>query len=299
MTEETKNNLQNEASEMMNNGLNEKAIEILNSILEFYRNDESVLFDIADNYREMGEFEQAISYYQNIIADQNNHDIDLAHAMLGICYMSLSEITENSDEILKQAITHYEQAIELNNNLKEKILFDLGLAHMYLGLYEKAIERLEELLTLDSEHYLALSYISVIYDNLGDTLLGIEYMEKALMIDGSNPNNFYSLGLMYGKLSNFSQAIEAYNQAIMLYPEFGEAYTNISDAYLKTGEFDNALKYGLKGFEIDPSDFIALTNIAEAYEKTGDIENAIKYYENALTISPMFEDAIEGLKRLK
>lgn len=70
-----------------------EAAQIFESILKFYPNEESVYFDLADCYRSMEDYDNAIVYFEKVVANPDNNNIDYAHVMLGICYLTSADST--------------------------------------------------------------------------------------------------------------------------------------------------------------------------------------------------------------
>jgi tetratricopeptide (TPR) repeat protein len=65
------------------------------------------------------------------------------------------------------------------------------------------------------------------------------------------------------------------------------------------GKYDLALEFATKALDINPKDACSICTLAEAYEYKKELDIAKELFEKVLEIDPTFEDAIEGLKRIK
>lgn len=299
MTETTYNELCENAKYFEENSEPLKAIGIYQNILESYPEDGSILFDLGDLYCQQESYNEAVECYLEIIEKNLHEDKDLAHAMLGICYMSLAE--QREDTINEQrAITHYESAIQLNPAHSEdsKLLFDLGLAYTYTKDYDNAIATFEKLIEVAPGEYLSYSYLSSIYSELDMPEVAIRYRLKAIEINPKDYNAYYMLGQMYSRQHKYDEAIDAYETALKLNDQFSEAYCNIADTLNKVGEYNLAIMNAKKATELDPNDKYAFCTLGESYEKLNDLDEAKKYFGKSLQLDTEFKDAKLGLARV-
>lgn len=213
------------------------------------------------------------------------------------------------------------------------ILYRLGNLYFYVQDYNKALQYLNETMSIDPYYPMAFFTKALLMLEKGDTATAISnlqiaverepeyydaYIQLALLFSTKNNPialNYYDNALalfpdsfeaLYGKamfLQNNSQA----NKAIAVYQEIlqtgnknkKQVYFNIGYNYmLFLEEYKTAITYydsTIAEYEIYPE---ALCNRAFCYEKTKQKSKAREDYKKALTQSPNFELAIVGLNRL-
>jgi Flp pilus assembly protein TadD len=163
----------------------------------------------------------------NIIENSDNHlrKIDIATRILeqepknveafnnrGVAYFSLNEF--------QQAITDYDQAIEINPK-NAKAFYNRGIAYSDLGEFQQAITD---------------------YD-------------QAIQLNPKFAEAFYNRGNAYRKLGEYKKAIKDYDQAIQLNPNYAKAFYNRGIAHRKLGKEEKAIEDFKTASELDPSIF--------------------------------------------
>jgi CHAT domain-containing protein len=154
------------------------------------------------------------------------------------------------------------------------ILNDRGLIKLYSMNHREAESIFQKtwLLTRNKlgnesiENIYSISYLGLVYQDLGDNDEGIELQKESLRLSTSN----------LGEDHYFS----------------GVACQNLADLYYNKREYETALSYGKKAMEILSGVFGEMSidyasivgNVGVIYEDMGDFENAHKYLNKALNI---------------
>jgi len=183
-------------------------------------------------YRNLGQVEQAITYYQQALAiaqeigDRLNEGVWLGS--LGLAYRNLGQV--------EQAITYYQQALVIAQEIGDRLnkgawLGRLGLAYADLGQVEQAITYYQQALVIAQEigdrrrEGSNLGRLGLAYRNLGQVEQAITYYQQALVIaqeigdrrrEGSNLGR---LGLAYADLGQVEQARQYMEQALCIFGE--------------------------------------------------------------------------------
>jgi type IV pilus assembly protein PilF len=107
----------------------------------------------------------------------------------------------------------------------------------------------------------------------------------------------YDLGLLYYSREKYNEAIQHFKKAIELKPDFGPALNSLGNAYAGNKDWDKAIFYYKKVLNdvLYVTPHFPLSNLGMAYFNKGDLELSEKYYLEALTISPNFVNALQGL----
>jgi len=144
-------------------------------------------------------------------------------------------------------------------------LVDLGWAYLQNGEYNRAVAEIKKAINLDSQHFKA----------------------------------YFNLGLAYMQVEKWELAVDAFERCIAIQPNAYAPYLNIGIIYNQTGEYQKAIDKLKKAYELNRGQVEIIYNLGLAYEKMGNIEEAIRQYEGALTFTPDYAPALEGLKRLR
>jgi len=204
--------------------------------------------NLANVLKELGEHQQAISYYEKAIQIQPNYAD--AHYNLGVVLQELGEH--------QQAISYYEKAIQIQPNYI-KAHNNLGVILKALGEHQKAISSYKKAIQIEPDnltsHWLSMNIFPVIYKNLKEIdhyrkrfengikkinqLLDTEsqYTKKQLINAINSSTNFflhYQGRDVLELQQHYAHLIERITQKI--YQEFHkERKKNISSQYMKIG----------------------------------------------------------------
>jgi len=222
---------------------------------------------------------------------------------------------EESITILTEALLHLNTMPE-PEQLKRKILNNIGSGWKAKGHYDKAIDYYERALEIDEKIYPQdLPSIATRYNNIGNALnakghieKSIDYFEKALTIlknalGSEHPKvaiTNMNLGSAYKDMQQYEIAFEYYEKALTIFKHnYGPENPNIAKCYNNMGEIwqdkklhDKALEYHEMALIIDenvygiehPDTAIDYNNIGVAWQNKGDDDKAIEYFERALII---------------
>ena len=135
--------------------------------------------NLANVLKELGEHQQAISYYEKAIQIQPNYAD--AHYNLGVVLQELGEH--------QQAISYYEKAIQIQPNYV-KAHNNLGVILKELGEHQKAISYYEKAIQIDPKYEVAYINLGMLFKELGEYQKATSYYEKAILND---PNSIRAI----------------------------------------------------------------------------------------------------------
>lgn len=200
---------------------------------------------------------------------------------------------------------------------------NLGLAYMQLGETQRAIQLLEQYLTITREigdyrgESAALSSLGVAYRHLDEFQRAIQLLEQGLLIvrelrdrrgEGYLLGN---LGLVYADLGETQRAIQLYEQTLLIQRELrdrrgeGNALGNLGIVYAELGEPQRAIQLYEQALLIDRElgdrrgEGIDLWHMSLALDQLGERVQAIKYAERSLVIREQIEDPRAAQVRAK
>jgi tetratricopeptide (TPR) repeat protein len=137
------------------------------------------------------------------------------------------------------------------DNQDNHCLFGLGIAYSRLLDFRKAIECLERVISRDPSHYPG-AYISlaVAYFQIGFLEKSIEKLNTVISIQSDIPEAWYYLGWIYESCGQIDKAVESLNKARQLSPNNLEIWEGLGGLYLKTGHYYEASTCFKKAFQL-------------------------------------------------
>ncbi|HEY83263.1 MAG TPA: tetratricopeptide repeat protein [Dehalococcoidia bacterium] len=245
----------------------EREVARLEKVVAQNPDDPDKRVELALFYYEAGSLEQATDQLKAALELDGSHQGALV--ALGDIYMEQGRYEE--------ALEPYLKVVELNEDNPLR-----GVSRQLEGVYY---------------------YLGVAYFNLEKPEKAIEYLEEALSIDRTDADAWYTLGATYQHTGELEKAIESFKQAVRFVPNFAEAYQGLAQCYKKTGQ-EGLARYaeamvsyssGATGkavrqleevVAIMPDLADAYLGLGLAYEKEGQIEKAISAYQQALNLDP-------------
>lgn len=254
-------------------------------------NSASTYINIASVYKEQGDFESALSYYNRALEifkkEENSSCISVYNSIASV-YQELGnydEAEEIYNKVLKISIEGLgNDSLDINN-------IDVGITYNNLASilrqkkeYSKAIYQYENALTIFKENFhdehplIATTYsnLAIVYCDLGEYAHALEYYYQALsirekLLGFSHPDTaktYSNIAEIYEKQSDYEKSILLYEKALNIYnnalgtenPNVTNVYTKIASLYQKQGKYQKALNYYDKALKIQDEP-IALNDI--------------------------------------
>lgn len=242
-------------------------------------------------YLELGKHEQSVKAFDNIKADSPFYDDmverrALALKGLGRTEEALTSLKENAARNPKDAqaaMAHssmlqslekfaesagvLEEFISANPDTKETpVFFSLGVARDKLGEWEKAVEYMQRILTINPDDPHALNYVGYTW---ADHDIRLEEAEKMVA------------------------------RAVELQPKNGYIRDSLGWVFFKQGRVADAIRELEKASALSPEDPVILEHLGDAKLKAGDTEGARKAYEKSLSIDPKSKTVGQKLEALR
>ncbi len=268
----------------------------------------NVLNSIGMVYDNIGDYQTAITYYQQVSTLPKTIEAANNFSNLGIAYQNLSDYPT--------ALKYFQQTLEITTQLQDKtvtanVFTNIGAVYDNLAQYNKALEYYQKSMKIASnlsQQANNLANIGITYDNLGEYSTALTNLQQAVKIQSTagdkygTANNLSNIGIVHKNLGEFAKAIDYYQQALAIQTEIddkrGEAnsLTNLGIIYDKFGQYGLALEHYLAALDIQRATGnqkrIAnnLSNIGVLHYNLGQPENAIGYLLQALTIRHEIHD---------
>lgn len=254
---------------------------------EEYQAVANLLFLVARSYDILEDSQEALGYYiqyldileRGDLTSPNREDIESIKHQQAFAYLRVGRIYYSQNN-LEQAIQYYNDLSLIARSIQDIkvrafILTELGVTSIHLEYFDRALNFLDEALSLSNEDASRQADIfdqmGVIYSLLGDHDLALEYLKRAVGI---------RLNLEQGDeiLSTLTSAVAVYS---------------LSDDYSSALDIAN---YALQIFNANIDNFLAdenskrtvailANNIAQIYHHYNDAETAISLYAIAFQLS--------------
>jgi Tfp pilus assembly protein PilF len=177
--------------------------------------------------------------------------------------------------------------------------FKKGLQQLKQGELETAKKSFEDVLEINSSHYLAHNNLGVIAFEKKDFVSAIEHYKKSIALYPIVSSVYHNLGLVYFETQKFDEAESVFKKGLRHDPQNPESYFNLANLFLKKEAYENAVIFYNKAISLKPDYFEAYSNLGDIYLINEDFVEARKNYEQALKINPKAEPALEGLKHVQ
>jgi tetratricopeptide (TPR) repeat protein len=189
-------------------------------------------FNLAMQYRENGNLEQAIKEYGDSISI-NPQYIEAR--------FNLGEVLALKGDIEK-AKKIYESTLFINPNYAP--------AHYCLGVYwtqkgrtTEAIQEFQTSISMQPDLVESHYNLGVIYSGQGQKDKAITEYKEELRINPSHARAHYNIGVIYMKQNQFSEAIEEYKAALQIDPDYANAHYYLGTILGKLGRAEEALPH--------------------------------------------------------
>ncbi|KAI8500318.1 hypothetical protein Bbelb_218840 [Branchiostoma belcheri] len=247
----------------------------------------SILNNIGLSCVLLGDFRQAIGYYQQVLQScKRMYGENTAHRETAIVLNNLGQAWQGMGDYRK-AISYYEQALQMKKSIYGQMsahpdfplaLNALGTVCLDLGEYRKAISYIEHALqmfrsihgqsTAHPHTAITLSNLGRAWEGLGDHWKVISHYEEALQM----------LKSIHGQTARHKDI------AIIL-NNLGKVWLTLGDYRKATSYLESALQMhrSIHGQGVaHPNVAGSLSNMGEVWRNLGDFQNALSYHEQAL-----------------
>ncbi len=209
------------------------------------------------------------------------------YANLGRLYRSWADYTSDPGQLaqrLEMADGYYLQATQHSPN-NAQMFDEWALVYLAKGEYDKALEKLNHSISLDSQFaytYLVLGNLKSLEGKIDEASAAYE---QALVHDPGNAEAHSALGYMYYQQGNITDAVSANQMALQIDPNLPRAHSTLGLIYFEQGRFEEAVQENLRVLELLPSDVVSHRNLALLFGEMGRIDEALRHAQEALALS--------------
>jgi tetratricopeptide (TPR) repeat protein len=124
----------------------------------------------------------------------------------------------------------------------------------------------------------------------------VPLFQKALDMEPENPLLWLNLGIARQRLGDYDEALASLGHALLLKDGLAEAWVAMGLIFYERGEFDLAEECYLSALIRDELSAKAWNNLGSLHFATCRYEAARHCFEEALSIAPLFYDAVYNLR---
>ncbi|MBM4762116.1 tetratricopeptide repeat protein [Bacillus sp. B15-48] len=255
------------------NGLFEVSEQKLLQAKKLLPNEVVIDFALAELYAHQARFSEAIPAYEIVLQERSE---------IGGVYVNqrLAEVYSASG-LFENAMDFYEKA--LNEHLEINTLFGFAFTALQAGNNKTAIEKFEELKTLDPEYHSLYLYLARAYEKEEMLDKAFETIKVGLTQDEFNKDLFYYGGKLALKLNNESEAERLLRETLALDPSFTECVLVLNKLLLKQERYEDILQLISETDLNEEEEPQLLWDTAVANQHLEQYSEALNKYEHAYT----------------
>ena len=124
----------------------------------------------------------------------------------------------------------------------------------------------------------------------------IPLFRRALVIEPGNPLLWLNLGIAQQKTGEYEEALDSFRRAINIDDDLADAWGSMGLIYYEQDNFGSAEECYRIALVRDPNSPKVWNNLGVLYFAEGSFEEARHCFEEALSLMPMFYDAVFNLR---
>lgn len=209
------------------------AVDAYRKGLEFDEEFCPVLFGLAQAHEAMGDYEDAVAYYNRTLGVRTNE-------YGGYRQRSQVALARLSGRIAPRLAALKGKLAENPSDQATRI--ELAVNYDHLGMYEEAVTHYQQFLNRDQGRWEVYFNLGNIYKKQEKYPEASQAYRQSLNLNPAYGDTWNNLGAVLKERREYDQAIEAYNTAISYDPTLAFAFFNRGVAYFLKNDRDNAIR---------------------------------------------------------
>ena len=242
------------------------------------------VFELALQHHQAGDLGAAERLYQEILAQDPDHDGSLHYLGILACQVGRWDAAE---ALIGRAVLLRPDHAEARNNL--------GNALWQQGKVVVAAAEFAEALRLKPAYAEAHNNLANTLKELGRTAEAVAHYQRALALKPAYAEAHNNLGSILQALGRLDEAVSHYQQALRLRTNYPEAHNNFGNALLRQGQLNAAVEHYQQALRLRPGYAEAHNNLGSALLHQGRLSEATARFERALELKPDFPGALNNL----
>ena len=264
------------ATELKLSGENDKAIVVLERLLQERPYLPAVLSPLAELYMAKMLHSKAADMYERISQVEDEEDLD---AFFYVNYANSLKLSGKYTE----AEPKFKRAYELLPT-NSAILIEYAKYHFDYRHFEEATSLYEQALELDKNNIIALMNMAILFSEKNNFEEAEILIKRTLSIQANDANALATWAQICISAKKYETAEEILIKAISLYPEMVVLHINQALVYLRTNRLEQALENYNRILQINNE--VKMAKVAKAYVLTqlNRFDDALREYDNILKV---------------
>lgn len=293
-------------------GNSEEAIRMFEALSQEFGKEEIGVFSqyqIAEILRKNGEYEKAVSAYQEVASKQPQTDLGkMATFQTGSTYLYDLKEYDKAEQIFNQYKALSDDS-DLAVHVKKEVIPTLGKQYRQMGFglleqgytskisekFAEALKNFEKALEINSRDGFSYSGKALVFLWLNDPDKAIQFGREAVKLLPRNEVTGVNLGYIYIELKMFDAAVEEYRKFISVNPLTSRGYYNLGYAYAQKGKFEESTSAFQQAIQIDPLFALSYNNLGWSLLQLGRYGESLEALKRAVEIDPRFGDSLFNL----
>ncbi len=231
--------------------------------------------NLANTYRELGRYDEAVANYQ-------------AAAALAPNYPGLAEEYAYTLLVRKDypaALDLYRQAIHLSPK-DDRLYLQAGIASLENGDAPGAAKYFQTAIDLNSGNVEAQTRLGILLYQQGSLDRSQELLKNAIEIDANNPDIHYAMGQTLLASKQWGDALEEFRTAVKLKFDHLGAVQELSKLLIDRGQYQEAVTTLNRAIAAQPKHLELLLLLGDVYHSQSLLPEALTVYRKALAANP-------------
>ena len=238
-----------------------------------------ILYGVARAYKELYQFDKALSYYNKALETEPNAK---SHYLLANCLYSMGR-KENAIEL-------YNKAIKLNPNYIDAY-FHKGICLSNLNMKEEAINMYNKTIQLNPNYVDAYFQRGYCYYSLTKYQKAMQEMNKVLELDPSYYQAYYEKGFCFQKMKRYEEAIIEISKAIQQNVYFEKAYFQRGYCCELVNDFSSAIKDYQRVILLNKNSYMGFYRLGICLFHKKSLSEALDMFNKAISLNRANYDA--------
>ncbi|MDV7139265.1 tetratricopeptide repeat protein [Maribacter sp. TH_r10] len=224
----------NSAVEDNNNKKFKEAGEKLYMSYKLSPKDTVYLYYAASSAVNGGEYEQALTYY-NELKDLDYDGGTIEYKATNVATGEQEVMDKVQRDLMVKSGTYKDPVDEKSPSKKAEIVKNVALIYTQLGQDDKALDAYKEARINNPKDVNLILNEANLHYKLGDKEKFKELMAEAASVAPDNPDLHYNIGVINMEQGNLEEARESYRKALEINPGYTNAQLNLSTTYVNEG----------------------------------------------------------------
>jgi tetratricopeptide (TPR) repeat protein len=124
----------------------------------------------------------------------------------------------------------------------------------------------------------------------------IPLFQKALVLEPENPLLWLNLGIAQQRIGDYDEALDSFGRAVFIDDDLAEAWFSLGLVYYELEQFEEAEECYHSALCRDDNTPKTWNNLGVLYFTLGNFEEARHCFEEAVSLAPLYYDALYNLR---